>query len=751
MKQPKKKYVSGGPIHDKKMSDKKRRAKKNPSKYNTTDKSVLKAISKDLEAQPKEYTAAQLARFNKVQNNGGSLIPSLDYINPDFGHGFQPLEAHITAQGKIDRMKGSPNKKKAAQVNLDREVAIYKQQMGNKARVADYMMNPGLEDEFAYGGRISSRNGNDTVRHYIETPDEAMRENDMAKARAYEDAASNPWTQGLDMLGNMAVQYGTSMMTSGAGGGVPAGGKAALGGNIQAGGGDGGQFGQGFGNWMGNNSGAMASELSMLPMLAQMMGPSFAMGGQVQGGVPVEIEGQELIETPDGQVAEAKGPSHENGGIDIVLPEGTEVYSKRLKGPDGKSYAKRKEAREKKVAKLTKLFDKAPKDKALAKALERTKATNAKQDASDKKAMQFAQQLEQMKNQMATGGTVGNPPYFDFSFLQNMGVPQQTGTSDDYHGANPYKTSPTTDDGGFEPLSTPGKARHSMATPGINPEAKTPGTMEGETTNKTGGLQVTGGDALSLAGTIMAMNNSKKHARKMAANKIENKDFHKDYGNAGLDTLDKTKGYVEQQRASAMKSLEDARTGASRKARSSARGVNQLRGLDLANQIGANRQGAEISDNFSKQMMSILGQEAGMKNQQDQVRMGSAKQKHLEDQQDRGAELSAMAQAGADQATGMQHLGKNVNQLYENRATGNAMNKISANYQADPQTGRVTFKDQASVDANPEFKGLDPNTAGVLADATNSGAITFNPESNTWTMGNKQYTREELITQMGNE
>ena len=38
------------------------------------------------------------------------------------------------------------------------------------------------------------------------------------------------------------------------------------------------------------------------------------------GKVPVEIEGQEVFETPIGQLFKAKGPSHENGGIDVSLP-----------------------------------------------------------------------------------------------------------------------------------------------------------------------------------------------------------------------------------------------------------------------------------------------------------------------------------------------------------------------------------------------------------------------------------------------
>jgi len=64
---------------------------------------------------------------------------------------------------------------------------------------------------------------NGVVRHYIESPDETITESQIMLAKAREKAMSNAWGQGLDIFGNMAVQYGTNMMTSGSG--VGAGGR----------------------------------------------------------------------------------------------------------------------------------------------------------------------------------------------------------------------------------------------------------------------------------------------------------------------------------------------------------------------------------------------------------------------------------------------------------------------------------------------------------------------------------------------
>ena len=48
-----------------------------------------------------------------------------------------------------------------------------------------------------------------------------------------------------------------------------------------------------------------------------------------------------MIETPNGMVSQLKGPSHENGGIDLNIPQNSDIYSKRIK-IDGKTIAQRK-------------------------------------------------------------------------------------------------------------------------------------------------------------------------------------------------------------------------------------------------------------------------------------------------------------------------------------------------------------------------------------------------------------------------
>lgn len=72
-------------------------------------------------------------------------------------------------------------------------------------------------------------------------------------------------------------------------------------------------------------------------------GLAYAEGGitlnQDDPNATEELELNEQFQMPDGQVGEVDGPSHEMGGIQTNLPEGTRVFSDRLKH-NGRTFAK---------------------------------------------------------------------------------------------------------------------------------------------------------------------------------------------------------------------------------------------------------------------------------------------------------------------------------------------------------------------------------------------------------------------------
>lgn len=68
----------------------------------------------------------------------------------------------------------------------------------------------------------------------------------------------------------------------------------------------------------------------------------YPMGGQINDNLevqPVELEKQEVYQTPSGQMGQVNGPSHAEGGIDMALPENSFVWSDKLKARTGRTFA----------------------------------------------------------------------------------------------------------------------------------------------------------------------------------------------------------------------------------------------------------------------------------------------------------------------------------------------------------------------------------------------------------------------------
>tara|TARA_R100001463_G_scaffold2186_2_gene9307 strand:+ start:13904 stop:16807 length:2904 start_codon:yes stop_codon:yes gene_type:complete len=151
--------------------------------------------------------------------------------------------------------------------------------------------------------------------------------------------------------------------------------------------------------------------------------------GYANGGM-VEVEGGEAYETPNGEVGEFVGPDHSEGGIKMevgdkndnmvdyadalnfankldksnlvdkgskgIVPEGTEVYSKRIK-KDGKDMAKRKLQREKYIASLEKKLEENPMDTLLLATYNRAKETIAIADGADKRIQEEVRAMENIQ------------------------------------------------------------------------------------------------------------------------------------------------------------------------------------------------------------------------------------------------------------------------------------------------------------------------------------------------------------------
>lgn len=472
-----------------------------------------------------------------------------------------------------------------------------------------------------------------------------------------------------------------------------------------------------FGDWFLENGQMVGSALALG---SNFFGtPSFAYGGKV----PVEVEGQEVGETPSGQVIDFKGPSHEQGGIDIDLPKGTEIFSKRIK-IGGRTMAERKKARESKILSLERLLEKNGNDKLLKDSLKRTAENNEKEEAKDQeiqsmisavKARIAGNNVQKPGQKMAWGGYAGVDPsvvqqqlqmdglnLFDWdAFMrgqkQTAGPSQPTASF--FGPQNPDGSSGDPSQyfkpriGEWDPNANYGEGSYN----GQIKKGKLVGGSGAETKGGNGLGNLTPGDITGLAGTMYSSFRPMQNTKEQRAGDTPNTNAYEDYGKQGLETMEDAKGYIGGQRDKALNDIESARARITASGRNSARGVNSMRALDLAANANANSAEGDVYDNFSKQMMQLLSQQAGFENAQDSAVMGGEQARDLADRQDRDQYYSNLAQDISSKGQGIQTMGKMLNQNKRNTVAETAVNNSSSNYMFNSK-GELTDKNGTPID-----------------------------------------------------
>lgn len=379
----------------------------------------------------------------------------------------------------------------------------------------------------------------------------------------------------------------------------------------------------------------------------------FAMGG-LTPNVPIEAEGQEVIETPDGQVGEIKGPSHENGGVDMNVPGGSMIYSDRI-SVDGKTMAERKKNREKTLSKLEKLLERNPQDKLLKNTLQRTLEVQEMEEAQD---ISIQQAASNSVNKFALGGEV---PY-DFNDPYFLGLQDTAMTMPDVSmGTNPITYTPTA----TEPIyNTPTTAPLSGTAPMQQPNYS---SASGATT----------GDYVGMAGNLFNAIAPMINTMRNRKGSTPNKNYFRDFGRDALDTNTEAQDYVAGQRENALTSLRQQTNAAKASNRNNAMSLNTIRALDMATDLGFGKGLNGIYDAFSQQMMSLLGQRSQLENTQDQVVMQGEGQRDIADRQDRDSYFSNMAQNLTNFGTNIQGMGKNLNTMQGNKDMTSLMSQLS--------------------------------------------------------------------------
>lgn len=437
------------------------------------------------------------------------------------------------------------------------------------------------------------------------------------------------------------------------------------------------------------------------------------------GGEPIEVEGGEVMEYPNGAMAEVSGPSHEQGGVDVNVPDGTKIYSDRLK-IEGETMKERKKKREKHLAKLDKLMQASPQDRLVKNTYDRSKFHIEMEEAQD---MQLQNAMNDIYNN--TGG-VG------MEALQGMGTPQEElaayGGQYAYGGQKwygcggqygcggmkkRYRVGGSTDPddplfgGFFDAMNYMGRYQdvlnqdaivptdriapnlnqtiHTQRLP-INPYSAIakPKTTPAPYINQTPPpYQMTVGDYVGMAGNafnaIAPIMNTKAAAR--ATKPVMNR--FKGFGQRALDTNQSALDAYQTAKEEAARDISTAVGSARLNNRSGARGINTLRALDVATTAGANKANAAARTGFVQNVANLLGQRSQLFNLQDQAEMEGQSKADEANAMNLDNYYSTMANNLVNFGTNVQGIGKSLNKSKYNDAQIRLLRKLSP-YGYDP-------------------------------------------------------------------
>lgn len=390
----------------------------------------------------------------------------------------------------------------------------------------------------------------------------------------------------------------------------------------------------------------------------------------------VEIEGKEVLDIPGMGTVKAKGPSHENGGIKLDLPVGTEIFSKRVK-IDGKSAADRKEARSKRLQKILDRLSDSPFDIVTRKTMERTMETNALEEYEDlmiqgsksTKEFKYGGKIEKYADGTPPGGIPGGQLPAGTSMVLDALLQQYQAAQGPVspipgipggvrQGMLPQvQNLPTTS---ITPLSYPKPqlgASIDMSQidlqnfddqVGGKPKGAGIAGLLGKAGASMGPLGVAVGTLGPLAATLINRAGDKKNT-----NEFEG------YGAQGLATNSLAMGQVDANRQSTARQLDQTRVNTEGLLANNSTSSNTLRSGQQLN--SANTQGAQAQVNADSTVAlnQLLGQRSQMLNQRDQVVMRGRDQANVRDQQDRDQFFTNLSSNLSNAGSGMMHLARN--------------------------------------------------------------------------------------------
>ena len=396
-----------------------------------------------------------------------------------------------------------------------------------------------------------------------------------------------------------------------------------------------------------------------------------ASGGEVETpsingklNIPVEVEGNEVGELPNGQMMQFNGPSHENGGIPVSLPEGTGIYSDRV-SIDGKTMAKRKVQRERTKTNLEKKISEG--DYVAKSTLDRYMLTSSKEEQLDMSIQQLLNQQDKSSvDRKAKWGDLVVTTDKDNIDTDTSWTDGINDVSDGVDISGKLKSKPIDYSGAGMSSESKGKNPQDNSKFWSNIFDSTP----------------TVGDLVGMYGNLHSAYAGKKNTLANRLGDTPNINPYEQYGKEGLKTLDESRDFIKQAGDMQRSEIGLSRNTAMKQNRETARSINTMRALDLATQANADRLDMNTYQSEVSQLANMMGKKADLQNQRDSFVMKGEQERDLADRQDRDSFYNSLVKDEQSIGQGLTVLGGSVNDIKERNASMEALNNIYGNFKA---------------------------------------------------------------------
>ena len=480
-----------------------------------------------------------------------------------------------------------------------------------------------------------------TGMNYITTPDMAVAKSNLLNDQASAEASTNPLIPIVSMLGGLVSQHGASMFAPSV--------KAAY------------------------------------------------------GTTPMEIEGEEVIQEPGKPAMKVEGNSHDEGGIDINADQNTKVYADRVKGPDGRTMAQRKLARERKKAELEELINSDKTDEIKKNTYKRTYQNLVAQEEKDLQTQELAGMMASLlklphsdneEEVVAAYGSnakkyaLGNNPLSNkeqfltgnFNSLQSN-LPNSILTDE----LEPERN----DRQAFRVSNNTGETSDTETTDFLNSVPQSVSRTSGESS---GNYMPTAGDITKLTGNLMGMIGQNRITAENRAGDTVHRNMYEDVGKEAISTLEDTKGVFDENLATQMATARQQTSANKRGARKGLRGMNEMRAMEAMYDMGLMMNNMQASANN-------VAQKAGIDSQIAQTQMGASQAKAQgaliardNNDKDRDNYYTNKARDYANLTKLVQQTGKDLNSLNLNQTQLDLLSQLSENFTITQKNGKYEFK-----------------------------------------------------------